>query len=208
MNNETMKNLTETANEVSTMRVLDEASLSRLYQHTLERNIGIITAFRGRYPVSENKARNAKLQAEIRAAGFGFYRVDGHYIEGYGSEVSKDVREQAFLVIGDTGDDRGRLKGFLRKAGTRYNQDSVLYKSFDGKAVLIGTQGKDEDGNPVEFPGLGKEFSVGEFKPMKVSQFYSKMKGKPFVFESYQEADTFNGAWLRYLMAGKNQSAK
>jgi hypothetical protein len=208
MNRDTLKNLTEAANDIGTMRVLDEASLSRLYQHTLDRNIGIITAFRGRYPVSENKARNSKLQAEIRTAGFGFYRVDGHYIEGYGSEVSKDVKEQAFLVIGDKGDDEGRLKGFLRKAGARYNQDSVLYKSFDGKAVLIGTQGKDEDGNPVEFPGLGKEFSVGEFKPMKVSQFYSKMKGKPFVFESYQEADTFNSAWLRHLMAGKEPSAK
>lgn len=200
MNNKTLQNLTETANEIGTMQILDEASLSRLYRHTLDRNIGIITAFRGRYPVSENKARNARLQSEIRAAGFGFYRVDGHYIEGYGSEVSKDVKEQAFLVIGDKGDDRGRLKGFLKKAGARYNQDSVLFKPFEGNAVLIGTQGKDEDGNAVEFPGMGKEFSVGEFKPMKVSQFYSRMKGKPFVFESYQEADNFYGAWMRHVM--------
>jgi beta-glucosidase/6-phospho-beta-glucosidase/beta-galactosidase len=200
MDKDITKNLTETANEVSSMQMLDEASLVRLWQHTQERNIGIITAYRGRYPVSENKKRNSQLQAEIRSAGFGFYKVEGRYIEGYGSEVSKDVKEQAFLVIGEKGNDNGKLKGILKKFGTKYDQDSILYKSFDGKGMLIGTQDKDEDGNAVEFPGMGKEISVGDFKPMKVSQFYSRMKGKPFVFEAYQEADTFNTAWLRHLM--------
>jgi hypothetical protein len=194
----TLRKLTEIANQVGSM--LDEGSLSRLWKHTTERNIGMLTAYRGRYPVSENRKRNALLQADIRAAGFGFFRVEGHYIEGYGSEVSKDVKEQSFLVIGEKGDDNGKLKGFLKKCGAKYNQDSVFYKSFDNKGMLIGTQSKDEDGNTVDFPGFGKEYTVGEFHPMKMGQFYSKMKGKPFVFESYQEADTFNTAWLRYLM--------
>lgn len=194
----TLRTLTEIANQVGSM--LDEGSLSRLWKHTTERNIGMLTAYRGRYPVSENKTRNAKLQADIRSAGFGFFRVEGHYIEGYGSEVSKDVKEQSFLVIGEKGNDNGKLKGFLKKWGAKYNQDSVFYKSFDNKGMLIGTQSKDEDGNAVDFPGMGKEHMVGDFHPMKMGQFYSKMKGKPFVFESYQEADTFNTAWLRHLM--------
>lgn len=200
MDRDTLRNLTETANEVSNMLPLDEASMIRLHKHTLERNIGIITAYRGRYPVSENKRRNSMLQADIRSAGYGFYNVEGHYIEGYGSEVSKDVKERAFLVIGDKGNDNGKLKGLLKNWGAKYNQDSVLYKSFDEKAMLIGTQSKDEDGNAVEFPGMGKEVSVGDFKPMKISQFYSKMKGKPFVFESYQEADSFMTAWFRSVL--------
>lgn len=200
MDKDTLRNLTEAANEVSNMLPLDEASMIRLHKHTLERNIGIITAYRGRYPVSENKRRNSMLQADIRSAGYGFYNVEGHYIEGYGSEVSKDVKERAFLVIGDKGNDNGKLKGLLKKWGAKYNQDSVLYKSFDEKAMLIGTQSKDEDGNAVEFPGMNKEVSVGDFKPMKISQFYSKMKGKPFVFESYQEADSFMTAWFRSVL--------
>ena len=179
--------------------MLNEASLIRLYQHTVERNIGIITAYRGRYPTSENKRRNSVLQADIRAAGFGFYRVEGHYIEGYGSDVSKDVKEQCFLVIGDKGNDDGKLKGLMKKWGAKYNQDSIFYKSFDEKAVLIGTQSKDEDGNPVEFPGLGKEVSVGVYKPMKMGQFYSKMKGKPFVFESYGIPKTWIEMYAEYL---------
>jgi hypothetical protein len=200
MDKNTLRNLTETANEVSNMLPLDEASMIRLHKHTLERNIGIITAYRGRYPVSENKKRNSMLQSDIRSAGYGFYNVEGHYIEGYGSEVSKDVKERAFLVIGDKGNDNGKLKGFLKKWGAKYNQDSVLYKSFNENAMLIGTQSKDEDGNAVEFPGMNKEVAVGEFKPMKISQFYSRMKGKPFVFESYQEADSFMTAWFRSVL--------
>jgi hypothetical protein len=190
------------------MHQLDEASLVRLYQHTLDRNIGIVTAFRGRYTKSENLSRNSNLQADIRAAGFGFYRMEGHYIEGFGSELSKDVKEQSFLVIGDKGNDNGKLKGLLKKLGNKYNQDSILYKSFDNKnAMLIGTQAEDEDGNEVEFPGFGKEISVGEFKPMKVSQFYSKMKGKPFVFESYGAQMTWMEAYAQYILSKKRLGA-
>ena len=194
--------------EYSNIHQLDEASLSRLYQHTIDRNIGIITAFRGRYTKSENLSRNSNLQADIRAAGFGFYRMEGHYIEGFGSEVSKDVKEQSFLVIGEKGNDNGKLKGTLKKLGSKYNQDSILYKAFDSKnALLIGTQGEDEDGNPVEFPGLGKEVSVGEFKPMKVNQFYSKMKGKPFVFESYAVQMTWMEAYAKYILSKRQRES-
>lgn len=182
---------------------LNEASISRLWKHTQERNIGIVTAFRGRYTKQENLKRNAQLRNDIRAAGYGFYTIEGHYIEGYGSETSKDVKEQSFLVIGDKGDDSGRLKGFLKKAGAKYNQDSIFYKKFDDTAVLIGTQSKDEDGNAVTFPGKNTEFTVGKFQPMKMGQFYSKMRGKPFVFESYEEAQGFFEKWLNHIMTSR-----
>ena len=182
---------------------LNEASISRLWKHTQERNIGIVTAFRGRYTKQENLKRNAQLRNDIRAAGYGFYTIEGHYIEGYGSEASKDVKEQSFLVIGDKGDDSGRLKGFLKKAGAKYNQDSIFYKKFDDTAVLIGTQSKDEDGNAVTFPGKNTEFTVGKFQPMKMGQFYSKMRGKPFVFESYEEAQGFFEKWLNNIMTSR-----
>ena len=186
-----------------TKHLLNEASIARLWKHTQERNIGIITAFRGRYTKQENMKRNAQLRNDIRAAGYGFYTADGHYIEGYGSEASKDVKEQVFLVIGDKGDDSGRLKGFLKKAGAKYSQDSIFYKKFDDTSVLIGTQSKDEDGNSVTFPGMNTEVSVGKFNPMKIGQFYTKMKGKPFVFESYEEDEGFFGKWLRHIMETK-----
>ena len=193
--------------EYMNMHQLDEGSIARLYQHTIDRNIGIVTAFRGRYTKTENLARNAKLQSDIRGAGFGFYRLEGHYIEGFGSEASKDMKEQSFLVVGDLKEDSGRLKGMLKKWGAKWNQDSVLYKSNTGKnAVLMGTQSKDEEGNPVEFPGMGVEVNIGEFKPMKVNQFYSRMKGKPFVFESYGVQMTWMEAYAEYIRRNVNKT--
>lgn len=186
-------------------RELNEASMARLWKHTEERNIGIVTAFRGRYTIQENRKRNSQLQNDIRSAGFGFYKATGHYIEGYGSAASNDVHEEVFLVIGDKGDDKGRLKGFLKKAGTKYNQDSVFFKSFNDTAVLIGTQSSDEEGRPVAFPGMGVEHKLGPFQPMKIGQFYTKMRGRPFVFESYEESETFMDRWLRHLIEKRGE---
>lgn len=179
---------------------LTEASLVRLYGHTVNRNVGVVTAFRGRYTLPENRTRNAKLASDIRAAGFGYYKMEGHYIEGYKTAKQNDVHEEVFFVIGDEGKDNGKLKGFLKKWGAKYNQDSILYKQFDSKkAVLIGTQSKDEDGNPVTFPGMGNESSVGEFHPMRMGEFYSKMKGKSFTFESYSVQKTWFEAFADYI---------
>ena len=87
-------------------------------------------------------------------------------------------------MFGEDGDDVGSLKGFLKDVGSKYNQDSVLYKQYDNKnAYLIGTSGEDEEGNRISYPGIGKEVSVGRFKPMRIGEFYSKMKGRTFVFE-------------------------
>lgn len=179
----------------------------RLMGHTQNRNVGIISAFRGRYTKRENLARSAKMEGEIRGAGFGFYRLEGHYIEGYGSEKEKDVHERSIFVIGKEGEDSGNLKGLLMKLGAKYNQDSILFKPHnDKKAYLIGTQSKNEDGEPVSFPGLGNSVSVGEFKPMKMGEFYSRMKGRPFVFESYEQADTWMSSYAKYIALKEQQS--
>lgn len=170
---------------------LFEATLVRLFAHTKTRSIGIISASRGRYGAEENNIRSEKLKADIRENGFGYYKLKGHYIEGYGTDNAKDFEERTFLIIGKEGDDNGKVKGFLKKYGAKYNQESVLYKPFNSdRAYLIGTSDVDEDGNPVK-PGLGVEEDQGEFVPNKLGRFYSKMKGKPFVFESYEMAPSF-----------------
>ena len=111
-------------------------------------------------------------------------------------------------MIGDKGNDNGKLKGILKKLGGKYNQDSILYKSFGVKnAMLIGTQSSDEEGNPVEFPGYNNEISVGEFKPMKVNQFYSKMKGRPFVFESYGMQMSWMEGYANYIRCKTKKSS-
>lgn len=161
--------------------------LSRVLQHTKERNIGMITAHRGSHTPEENKERNEQLKADISKHGYGYKHVKGTYVENYGKPDAKPVEEHSFLVIGKKGHDSGALKGFLKKHGAKYDQDSVLHKSHDNEnAHLVGT-------NETGYPGKDKEESVGKFHPDKASEFYSKMKGKNYTFESVEFYDSAYG---------------
>lgn len=159
---------------------LNEASLGRVYQHTQDRNIGMMTAHRGEYTADENKKRNQELEGHIRKAGYGFVKVKGRYIENHGTKDAKAVDEHSYLVVGKKGDDKGELLHFLKKHGHKYEQDSVLHKAHNEEnAKLHGTR---EGG----FPGKDKEHDVGKFHPGRAGEFHSVMKGKTYAFESIQ----------------------
>ena len=164
---------------------LHESSLSRIWQYTQNYNMGIATAFRGALPLEENKQRNRQLEKDIRAAGFGFVKVTGFYIENPGTPEETKVKEESYVVVTKKTDDN-KLKDFLKKEGQKFDQDSVLYKGADDKAVLIGTaEGR--------WPGLDKEEVVGDWKPNVVGQFYTKLRGHgTFVFESFDEPSNIN----------------
>ncbi len=70
--------------------------------------------------------------------------------------------------------------------GDRYNQDSVFFKPAGQNPFLIGTSSKDEMcGREDEpWPGKGNIEPLGDFHPMKTGEFYTKMKGKTFVFST------------------------
>jgi hypothetical protein len=162
-------------------KYLKEASLSRIWKH-LEagRPFGMLTAFRGDYSKKDNLARNKKMEAGIRSAGYGFFRMEGHYIEGYGSDEAQDVKEQSFFVIGEPNDNE-TLKTFLRLEGKKFDQDSIFYYDpATEQGYLIGT-------NAQGWPGLNKEVSVGKWHPSKAGEFYSKMKRQTFVFETVEQ---------------------
>ena len=162
---------------------LQEASLSRVMKHTQERPIAIITAFRGDFARKENDARNRKLMTDIRGAGYGAIKVQGKYVEGFGTPEARDGdgMEISYVVVGNQGDSSGNLKGFAKKVGKKYDQDSVLYKDAgdDQLAILIGTNG-------TAWPGMNKEVELGKWHPNRVPEFYSKMRGGTFAFESVQ----------------------
>jgi hypothetical protein len=154
-------------------------TLSRVYHHTQNRAMGMLTAHRGHLTAAENHARNASLKEDIRKHGFGFMPVKGTYTENKGTPHERQVHEESFLVTGPHGDDHGRMKGFLKKHGEKYDQDSVLYKPHhEEDAYLIGT-------NHSEFPGYGKTHHLGKFHPNRAAEFKSVLrKGKSFSFEN------------------------
>jgi hypothetical protein len=165
---------------------LKESSLSRVYQHTLQHDAGTITAFRyGRdcgegekYTNKENRDRNAKLKKELLAKGYGVTAIKGTYIENYNTPEAREVDEESYLVVDLK--DKGTLKKDLIKLGEKYEQDSITYAPAGNKEFyLIGT-----NKCPAGYPGYHKELELG--KPLfgKNGEFYSKVNGRPFVFES------------------------
>lgn len=171
------------------------SSFSRIWQrlnnNNIERSVGIITAFRKDLKLSENRKWNGALKACISNLGYGFFNVKGFYIQDHNTEEATPVEEDAIFVI--SGADN-KLKKDLIKLGIKFEQDSILFKPFNSKdAILIGT-------NSAEFPGLGKEHTLGAWSPNKIDEFYSKSKGRAFVFASAEEELGWFGKWAKSLM--------
>lgn len=158
---------------------MDEAAnkaLSRVWHHAKTRNIGIISADRGEHKPSERRNNRNLLKADIRQAGFGYIHARGRFIENLGTKEERPVDEHSFIVIGND-QDSGNLKGFLKKMGKKYQQDSVIHKPYGSEdAFMIDTKGNNDMVN------------LGKFHPNKMSMYQTKMKG-PRTF-TYDETET------------------
>lgn len=163
---------------------LDEAGLSRILTHIEKRNIGFISAFRGGSvtPLAQNRARNRQLQQDIRQAGFGYLRVIGSWPENEGTPEEQQVVEESFLVIGSEADDSGNLRGFLKKAGAKYQQDAVIFKPWNTTTAYLIFMS-----NPSALEPIGT-FSMNA---QNIGKMFSKFRGHKFVFHSMAEQRGF-----------------
>jgi hypothetical protein len=157
-------------------KYLVESSLARIWQHFENEDIpvGIITAFRKKFTLPENRQRNKRLIADLKTYGLGFIPVNGGYPETDDTTGEKhNVREESLVVIGSAGDN-GELKNVLSTLAKKYDQESALYKEVGEKrnAYLL-------------FPNKSTS-PLGTIKYNKMSDYMSKLKGgrESFVFES------------------------
>lgn len=160
---------------------VSEASLSRVWQHTQsDRPIALLTAFRGEFGQADNIKRNKTLAAQVRKLGYGFFFVDGYWIENQGTPEEIHVSEDSLFVIAPEGSDE-KFRQQMIRLGTEYNQDGVLVKDKEGAKVY------DKSG--------GVMFDVGELKPGKAGEMYTKLrnnkKSNTFVFEGERDDDGF-----------------
>lgn len=168
-----------------------EASLSRIWKHTKSaRPFALLTAFRGEFDYEKNVQRNKKLAAQLRKEGYGFFYVDGAWIENEGTEDEIEVSEDSIFVVGNEGEDEKFLKQMIAH-GKDYNQDGVLVKTQDGVKIY------DQQGKVI--------FDVGSLKPGKMGTMYTKLrnnkKTNTFVFESIR----LDGGWIaRKILESKN----
>ena len=172
------------------MKQLNEAFLPRVWQHAeSDRPIALLTAFRGEYDREENVQRNKALAAIIRKLGYGFFFVDGYWIENQGTDNEEHVSEDSLFVIAPEGTDE-KFRQQIIELGGKYNQDGVLVKDKDGAKVY------DKSG--------GVMFDVGTLSPGKAGEMYTKLrnnkKSNTFVFEN--ERDDLS--WLQRLAGVKS----
>ena len=164
---------------------LSEASLGRVWQHMKSnRAVVILTAFRGERPEKDNIKLNKELASKVRAAGWGFFWVDGVWIENEGTPKENHVSEVSLFVIGDETDD---LRANAVKWAKDYNQDAVAYKPAGKNQVeIVNKQGK-------------TEFTLTNVKLDKMSEIYTRIRrgkksgGRTFVFESVRSPLTWIG---------------
>ena len=170
---------------------LNEGSLSRLWQHAVNSDSGIITAFRSEeydddgnvvksYTKKENMKNNKDLRAVLQRLGYGVIKVHGSYIENYDTDKAKEVKENAYFVFDKN--NTGILKKDLKKLGQHYKQDSILFIPKGGKsAELIGTK-KDEYSNKFAYPEYGQSVKYNKSGWGIENEFMTKKKNQPFSF--------------------------
>ena len=170
-------------------QVIKETSLSRVWRH--QNNFAIpfalLTAYRGEFTQQQNGVRNRTLEVQVRRAGYGFFKLEGVWIENQGTDKEERVVEESLFVIGNK-DDNGKLKGLVKKWIKEYNQDAALFRpeNNNGKAILIFKNGKEEN--------------LGKLSINKTGQAYSKLRNKnaTFVFEHAYYAKN----WIDAIVEG------
>ncbi len=182
---------------------LDEAGLSRVISHAQKRGFAILTAFRDKYSLKDNRSRNRRLLGQLKSQKMGPIQLNGHWKEappGLDYDTAKrkgllvDVSEESFFVP--------------QASGMKFDQfekviSSLGLSGFDQDAILIGNP---EDGAWLKFKGGGKE-NLGRLSVGKTADAYSKMRKKnrriPFIFEGTSRPSNFLSA-MAFQKTGLN----
>ena len=204
-------------------------SLNRVIQHFEHNAFAIISASRGIYSKEENDQRTDELKSMVRAAGFGYVKMKGKYVEGFGTkgekhpvdedvlfiasrpmkvetpDMSKDEKEHVSNVNKQWNQD---FKEKVSNLGSKFDQESIIFKPYgDPTAYLLGTIDYDENGKSV-FPGNGvmvpagvSDEPTGKLKAGTAGMFHSMLwkNKKTFTFESVEHAKSFFGSWSEFL---------
>lgn len=153
--------------------IINEASIGRAYRHLKndEIPVGFITAFRGgQENREENIRRNKHLAAQVRKAGYGYFFLDGGWIENQGTPEEIAVEEDSIFIVGNR-NDNGKLKGLLQKWMKEYDQDGVLLKPEGESDVHL-------------LLNNGEDINIGSFSVGRAAEGFSRIRGHEFHFES------------------------
>jgi len=172
-----------------------EKSMSRVIEHIKNHDCGVMSAFRtwidcnkhelGKYSLEDNIARNKQLELKIKLKGYGYSKVNGVFIENYGSDSAIESEESSFFIVDLK--DTHNLEKDLFMWGELYEQDSVLYfnqqkvtTAGDCTAELTGTNPLCKDA----YPPYKKTVQYRNIEFDKFRQFMTKIGKKPFALSN------------------------
>jgi hypothetical protein len=146
---------------------INASSLGRVWQHVQKEKVsswGIVTCYRDNKSQKENAKNFSVLKGTVRGFGLGFFVLEGHgQEENKEGKVTKVVEPSLFVP--------GISFVQIEKVAREWDQFGFVYSGPETKDKI------------VLFSGHGSE-SIGSFHPMRIAQFFSKVKGHPFVFSS------------------------
>ncbi len=145
---------------------LKKASLGRVLQHTQSgQPFAILTPERSEFKnnPSQRMARTKAFEDDLKRLGYGYFKLLGH-----GQETDPvtnqviSVKEPSYFVP------KMSLE-HAKQLGQKYEQDAILH--HNGQHTQLHWKGGGAD-------------NLGTFHPNHVGQYYSSVKGKPFLFKA------------------------
>jgi hypothetical protein len=178
---------------VGVLTSIQEASLSRIWQHHKNGSFVIITSWRGvehkpkkmsnQEWLALNRQVFAKLKKQVMSDGYGFIPAEGVGQEKTNDGVQYEATEPVIIVPNPKGvdSDKSLLKKALkwgRAPGGKgdFKQDYVFYHTVDESG-----QAKSAIINPM---ASADNVKFKNFKPGDISDYYTRIKGKrTFAYE-------------------------
>ena len=177
---------------------INESGLNRVYYHIQNHNCAILTGFQkdtkdfsscliNSDKTVNNKERNKNLRAFLLEKGYGVTSVKGTYVENYMTDNAVEVKENSYFVVNLN--DSSSFFENIKNLGEYFCQDSVLIipkeerneqsEIISDKPYLLGTNNS--------WPGNGEKQELNYFKGGVESEFMTRVKGRPIVFEGKGE---------------------
>ena len=189
-------------NKINNIEQVDEASLSRVWKHFKDDNtcVVILTAFRDKVSEKDNIKGNKQIASKLKASGFGYFFVEGHYPE-IDKKTGKEVNvSETSIFTTSTKAEEKKLIEICHKLANQYDQDSIIVKESSGDLYFLTRNGNKDRNN----------LDSGKMSAGKIGKYYTRLRNKKetntFVFESVSYSDLpkgFFGSYRNYVNENK-----
>ena len=133
----------------------------------------------------EQRKRNFReIKRLLGLAKFGYIRVKGGY-----REEDAYVDDESSVIIFAPKEREKELRDLAVSMGKRFEQSSILFIDTKGDAQYISTRSDSWVGEIGTVRKLGKYKAL---KPQEMVDFYTRIRGRKFVFKAFEESVRYN----------------